>query len=218
MARVSQLLQDQFQNQSGTMLSPEPAAKCPRVQFQVELTCVISSESSTDPSVHTPSQPAPPGPDLAQDSTQTPVKFFDFELFSPAEAIEAEATQTTMPPPPLQTTRSGWAIHPTAKVRDAMPDIPGTQEDRAMITSNRPEPDECSTCQGRHVILLLTQHVKTVANKFGLSHLYKCHPVRKPIEEFNLDMCYALTANATLAAKAKRRVQDIIAPYPNLSS
>jgi hypothetical protein len=113
------------------------------------------------------------------------------------------------------TTRSGRAVKSTWKVRDQLPELPGTvdeHDDALQDNSSRkahPVPRIC---------LLLTERIKTAATRFGLSRLYKRRPVALPDPSIDLHAVYTPTEAQRAAPLPKRAIKQIITPFPNLSS
>ncbi|GBE88042.1 hypothetical protein SCP_1202700 [Sparassis crispa] len=69
-------------------------------------------------------------------------------------------------------TRSGRRLHPTWKVRDSLPTGPGGLDIQHPESTQNPQPLQPS----RRILLLVTEKIRTVANRFSLSFLYKRRP------------------------------------------
>ena len=77
----------------------------------------------------------------------------------------------THPPEPvndgLRRTQTGWHVLPTCC--DMLPEDAGVEfEEHIEHDSNTSQPEEAPATPGRHVVLLVTSYVRTVANTFGL--------------------------------------------------
>lgn len=130
--------------------------------------------------------------------------------------------------PAVPQTRSGRRVYPTWKVRDALPEDAGDilDEDLPSETSSNAEAEADSSSSRdqdarprRRVVLLVTDYVRTVANQFGLRRFYKRRPIRPPKASRDLESVYAPTADAAAAKKRRKRsIEDIIFPFPNISS
>lgn len=70
----------------------------------------------------------------------------------------------------------------------------------------------------RRVRLLVTERIKTAANRFGLSRLHKRRPVQQPDVSTDLQTLYTPTESQRVDPLPERALKQIIAPYPNLSS
>ncbi len=130
-----------------------------------------------------------------------------FEMPKPASE---EPVPTVHPP---TTTRAGREVHATWKVRDQLPEAPGIAHDD---DNRQPAPTEPS--RGQRVRLLLTKRIRTAANRFGLSRLYKRRPVLPPDTSIDLEAVYAPTAQQKTPKRSPRTIRQIIAPHPNLTS
>lgn len=122
---------------------------------------------------------------------------------------------------PLQaTTRSGRQIRMPWKVRDQLPEAPGLSVEEPLVSE--PATSEGPTMpqepRGRRVRLLVTERIKTAADRFGLYRLFKRRPVQEPDLTIDLTTVYTPTAAQRTAARPQRAIKDIIAPFPNLSS
>ncbi|SJL10770.1 uncharacterized protein ARMOST_14164 [Armillaria ostoyae] len=101
---------------------------------------------------------------------------------------------------------------PTAKIiaarEDVLPEGPGRLED---------ESNEVPESQGpvRRVLLHVNEHVRTATNAFGLSREYRRRPIAIP-DMGKLPQDF-VAASPTVERK-RRRIADIIYPYPNLSA
>ncbi|KAI0667060.1 hypothetical protein C8Q78DRAFT_1140637 [Trametes maxima] len=141
-----------------------------------------------------------------------------FEGGYPAE----QEAEDSIPPPPQ--TRSGRRIRPTWKLREVLPEDVGAviEEPGEVLRNEPPTPgpsEEAHVRQHPRLVLLVTDYVRTVANSFGLRRFYKRRPHRPPQANLILEACYAPTADTFYAKKkARRKVADIIFPFPNLSS
>ncbi|KAI0038329.1 hypothetical protein FA95DRAFT_1232934 [Auriscalpium vulgare] len=121
---------------------------------------------------------------------------------------------------PVFTTRSGRATRRTWRVEDVLPEQPGAIIDEELIDQpEHPAPSLASALpRARRVVLLVTDRVRTVVNKFGLRRFYKRRPVHKISEDFDLATRYTPTAVVEAARQTPRAIHDIIYPYPNLTS
>jgi hypothetical protein len=118
--------------------------------------------------------------------------------------------------PSTSTTRAGRQVRATWKLRDQLPEGDGiVDESELSIPSTTIENAPSSS---RRVVLLLSEQIRTAANRFGLSRLYKRRPVQKPDPSINLDKVFTPTEAQQTATRPKRAIHQIIAPYPNLSS
>ncbi|PBK60412.1 hypothetical protein ARMSODRAFT_898121 [Armillaria solidipes] len=101
---------------------------------------------------------------------------------------------------------------PTAKIiaarEDVLPEGPGHLED---------ESNDAPESQGpvQRVLLHVSEHVRTAANAFGLSREYRRRPTAIP-DTGKLPQDF-VAASPTVERK-RRRIADIIYPYPNLSA
>lgn len=123
------------------------------------------------------------------------------------------------PEPPVQRTRAGRTVRPSWKVRNTLPeDVGDVVNEGPPASALRSAATEELPQQGSrpHVLLLVTDYVRTVANSFGLRRFYKRRPHRPPQARLDLEACYGPTA-ATYTKK-KRTVQQIIFPFPNITS
>jgi hypothetical protein len=105
-------------------------------------------------------------------------------------------------------------VRKTWKLCDLLPEEPATAE-----TSIQPV-----TAVGSHaelilprVRLLLTERFQTNANNFGISSLFKRRPVKMP-DTLDLEAVYTPAVRAKKLKQPRRPIQEIIAPFPNLSS
>ncbi|KAJ7265077.1 hypothetical protein C8J57DRAFT_1230110 [Mycena rebaudengoi] len=168
---------------------------------------IASKRSRTDTSV--PATPMGPlsrnsGVDLHVDSNAGEQNMLDEELPTPE-------------PPPLPAKRKRW---PTSKVRamaDVLPEGPG-QLDGQLDNDEGDEGDPRIpdlphvTC----LTLIVSQGIRTVANRFRVSRQYKKKPTRVPDLDLPLE---DLAVNREPVKKRKKRsIAEIIFPYPNLSS
>ncbi|THH16116.1 hypothetical protein EUX98_g9355 [Antrodiella citrinella] len=108
-------------------------------------------------------------------------------------------------------TRRGRVVRPTWKVRDELPEAPGSVE-TAQSSSNIPTVAPAGPL--RRVRLLVTQVTRTVANKFGLARIYKRRPVNTRSDTVDLQQAYTPAVNSL---RDPRPIPDIIHPFPNLS-
>lgn len=100
-------------------------------------------------------------------------------------------------------------------MRDQLPEGPGIVNELDLTVAS----DGVSVPPPRpRLRLLVTERIKTAANRFGLSRLYKRRPVQDPDPSIDLETVYAPTAAQKTAARVPRTIQQILAPYPNLSS
>ncbi|KAI0057240.1 hypothetical protein BV25DRAFT_1812761 [Artomyces pyxidatus] len=122
--------------------------------------------------------------------------------------------------PPVFTTRSGRQTQRTWRVEDVLPDGPGTEVDEAASFPYEPEPDTAPApvTGPRRVVLLVTDRIRTIANKFGIRRFYKRRPAQEISEHFDLDAHYVPTLKAKNRESRRRPVREIIAPYPNFTS
>lgn len=95
-----------------------------------------------------------------------------------------------------------------------------------MLPENPPPPEEPTVSEEPlpeaghtrpRVRLLVTEKIKSAANRFGISRLFKRRPLVIP-PQVDLDSVYAPTAMRVTASRTHRSVSDIIAPYPNFSA
>ncbi len=121
--------------------------------------------------------------------------------------------------PPQTTTRAGRAVRPSWKVRNNLPEDVGDVLEEPLADEPVAQPQSADEePQPRPLFrLLLTDYVRTAANKFGLRRFYKRRPHRPPRARTDLEACYAPTADVYVKRKA-RSVAEIIFPFPNLSS
>lgn len=119
-------------------------------------------------------------------------------------------------PPPLPVVRqvpprrSVREPRPTWKVAQDLPEASGMLEP--------PEPDlPPPPARAPRVLLRVTEKIRTVANRFGLSRIYNSRPSRIPDSTFTVAESFDPTAGIR-AAKKSRTQAEVIAPYPNLST
>ncbi|KAI0309196.1 hypothetical protein OF83DRAFT_1089234 [Amylostereum chailletii] len=114
------------------------------------------------------------------------------------------------------TTRSGRKTRRTWRVEDVLPDEPGIDIDPDPLPTGDPSPPQPPKV--RRVRLIVTDYVRTVANRFGVRRFFKCRPSTPLRPAFDLDTHYEPTADMAAAKKSRRTIKDIIYPYPNLSA
>ena len=104
---------------------------------------------------------------------------------------------------------------PTAKIlaalEDALPEGPGS------LPPDDP-PDDPPPGPTRRVILHVSAKLRTTANRFGLSREYTRRPTRVPDLDATLADFAVRPTNTPVQEKKRRRIRDIIYPYPNVSS
>ncbi len=122
--------------------------------------------------------------------------------------------------PQSTVTRSGRSVRLPWKVRDQLPEAPGiiVEEPDIPQTASDQNATYLPDPPPRRVRLLVTERIRTAANRFGLSRLYKRRPVRDPDPFIDLTTVYTPTAAERTQSRPQRLIKDIIAPYPNLSS
>ncbi|KAJ3537255.1 hypothetical protein NM688_g6717 [Phlebia brevispora] len=144
--------------------------------------------------------------------------FMDLNLNPPPPAEHDQRRLTHISPPTF--TRAGRMVHPTQKVLDGLPEEPGTVEQQeipdASLTDTADQGGNIATRP--RVTLLLTERIRSAANRFGISRLYKRKPTRAPSDAPDLAKIYTPTAPSATASRAPRAIKAIISPFPNLSS
>ena len=110
--------------------------------------------------------------------------------------------------------RSSRTRRPTQKIRDAHPEGPGSFE-----SADPPSSPPRSPRRIQRVILHVTEKVRTLANRFGLSRTYSGRPSAVPDENVPVSQRYVPDAAHVAADTAQPlSVPEVISPYPNLSS
>ncbi|KAH9914268.1 hypothetical protein B0H21DRAFT_896115 [Amylocystis lapponica] len=133
----------------------------------------------------------------------------------PSPSLHEDAANVSSAP----TTRGGRRIRPTWKVRDALPAAPGElDEPQREVPASREGDLRSGAPSARRIVLLLTETMRTAANRFGLKSWYKRRPTQPPRVGIDLNECYAPTADAAVAKISRRPIAEIISPFPNLSS
>ena len=99
--------------------------------------------------------------------------------------------------------RSGHVIRPTWKVIESRPEPP------TVHVETPPAPD-------RHVVLLVRERFHGARNAFGLSQTYKGVP--SSIPDHPNSSTYIPSYQHPATPRESRTINDIISPYPNLSS
>jgi hypothetical protein len=160
-----------------------------------------------------------PGPSPAPSELPTPHYVSEAAFFSllPSSPPSPPLTDSGLPSLPGEENpkvrRSGRIRFPTWKVRDSLPDpvtFPpdcGIPLDPPHTSSHRPP---------RRVFLLVRETVTSIKNKFGLLRTYKGLRSNVPDASINLASTYRAASPPT--PPPTRTVEDIISPYPNLSS
>lgn len=118
--------------------------------------------------------------------------------------------------PSTTTTRAGRQTRATWKVRDQVPEGEGIAFDSEAPSPPSDEPAN-SSCT-RRLTLLVTERIRTAANRFGLSRLYKRRPVQEPDSSIGLEAVYTPSQSQRIPPPPKRAIQEIIAPHPNLTT
>lgn len=119
--------------------------------------------------------------------------------------------EVRQPSPPSVFTRVGRRVRATWKVLDQLPEAAGAANDDDI------EPI-VSPSHVPRVRLLVTERIKSAANRFGITRLYKRRPVRSPETTLDVETVYTPTAAQRTASRTKRAIAAIVAPFPNLSS
>ncbi|KAJ3558432.1 hypothetical protein NM688_g934 [Phlebia brevispora] len=141
--------------------------------------------------------------------------FLDLNL-DPPPACEPDEANDHRPPQVI--TRAGRVVRPSQKVLDTLPEEAGVVEASSDSFAGHEEPATTSDKRPARVTLLLTERIRTAANRFGISRLYKRKPSRAPSKESDLARLYTPTAPTITASRSRRTIRTIIAPFPNLSS
>ena len=117
------------------------------------------------------------------------------------EDVQIEPSSSGTPSDPPR--RSGRAIHPTWKVIESRPEPP------AVYIEPPPPPIP-------RVTLLVREIFRGVRNAFGLSRTYKGTPSSIPDQPYASDYIPSYARPTT--PQEPRTIEDIISPYPNLST
>lgn len=116
------------------------------------------------------------------------------------------------PSPPPTFTRAGRRrVRLTCKVRYQL------LEGSNMVSESQAE-QSSSAARVLRVHLLLTEHIKTAPNHFGVSRLYKRRPCTSCESPLKVKTVYTPTTSQRVASKTARTIAAIVAPFPNLSS
>lgn len=108
-------------------------------------------------------------------------------------------------------TRSGRRVHPTWKVRDMLPEPPGSA---SVEGPSSPSEAETVISPSSRIRLLVGQRIKTLANRFGVSRLFKRAPSRPAsVPDYNPS-----EPRPTPETRRHRPLREIISPFPNFSS
>lgn len=158
-----------------------------------------------DPNIDTSNCSSTPPP------TPAPHYVSETAFFS---ALPPPPTATASPPPSISENKTPTARRttrirfPTWKVRESLPD-PIT------FPPNPPQPTKPHPT--RRVFLLVRENISSIKNKFGLSRIYRGLKSRVPDTTINpASMCGP--APSPSASPSPRTVEEVISPYPNLSS
>lgn len=140
---------------------------------------------------------------------------------TPLAQAETRIEHAAAPERPAVTTRVGRQVRATWKVRDQVPEGEGVVFDDS--EPQRQPPEESAGSSGgepptRRLTLLVTERIRTVANRFGLSRLYKRRPIREPDPSIGLETVYTPTQSQRVAPPPKRTIHEIIAPHPNFTT
>jgi len=111
-----------------------------------------------------------------------------------------------------RTRRSTRIQFPTWKVKESLPD-PITFPTESGIPPVPPQSTEHPT---RQVFLLVRAKVASIKNKFRLSHVYK--GLRSCVPDTSINLASTHKPTSPPISPPTRTVDDIISPYPNLSS
>jgi len=137
-----------------------------------------------------------------------------FFSISPPSPVATDPPLPSISKDKTPNTRRGTRIRfPTWKVRESLPD-PITFPPDSGIPPNPPQSAEHHPT--RRVFLLVRETVASIKNKFGLSRVYKGLRSRVPDTTIDLESTYGLSSPPP--PLPTRTVEDIISPYPNLSS
>ncbi len=105
---------------------------------------------------------------------------------------------------------------PTAKVlaalEDSLPEGPAPFDEAEELPS-----DQADASRRPRVLLHVHERVQTLANSFGLSRIYRRRPTRIPDMGKQQEEYLATNIRAAKERK-KRKISDIIFPYPNVSA
>lgn len=107
---------------------------------------------------------------------------------------------------------------PTAKRREALEDVlpegPGPIDTRPEPVLQSPQ----AVPPVQNIYLRLPRLVRTLANSFGVSRLYIYPPTRIPDMDIDLPGMVADVGDTMNAGRSEKTVDEIISPYPNMSS